>query len=136
MTELPRAGPRPAISEVTAPKLAAWLAARGEPVYRPRQVMAGIHRPEVSAFADLTELPRALRSELGSAFRFSTIALSHVIEADGGQHAESETDASRTQWLEAHGWRVLRFWNNEILHNRDGVVETILRAIEEASPSP
>jgi very-short-patch-repair endonuclease len=67
---------------------------------------------------------------------FACIAHCLVIEADGGQHAESETDASRTQWLEAHGWRVLRFWNNEILHNRDGVVETILRAIEEASPSP
>ncbi|HKT17654.1 MAG TPA: endonuclease domain-containing protein [Stellaceae bacterium] len=66
---------------------------------------------------------------------FACISHRLVIEADGGQHAESEADARRTHWLELRGWRVLRFWNNEILHNRDGVVETILRAIEEASPA-
>ncbi|MGH7033794.1 MAG: endonuclease domain-containing protein [Stellaceae bacterium] len=66
---------------------------------------------------------------------FAIISHRLVIEADGSQHAESEADVRRTRWLEARGWRVLRFWNNEILHNRDGVVETILRAIEETSPS-
>src|SRR5690242_12871095 len=66
---------------------------------------------------------------------FASIRHRLVVEADGGQHAESEADASRTQWLEARGWRVLRFGNNEILHNRDGVIETILRAFEETAPS-
>ncbi|HJU15354.1 MAG TPA: endonuclease domain-containing protein [Stellaceae bacterium] len=52
-----------------------------------------------------------------------------VIEADGGQHASDPNDASRTARLENEGWHVLRFWNNDILTNIDGVVDTILRAL-------
>jgi very-short-patch-repair endonuclease len=52
-----------------------------------------------------------------------------VIEADGGQHAESETDPRRTAWLEKHGWRVLRFWNSDILKNTDDVQEAILAVL-------
>jgi primosomal protein N' (replication factor Y) len=52
-----------------------------------------------------------------------------IIEADGGQHDESRSDADRTAWLESKGWRVLRFWNNDILANTDGVVSTILGAL-------
>jgi very-short-patch-repair endonuclease len=52
-----------------------------------------------------------------------------VIEADGGQHADSEADAERTKWLEGQGWRVLRFWNNDILANIEGVLETILASL-------
>jgi adenine-specific DNA-methyltransferase len=52
-----------------------------------------------------------------------------VIEIDGGQHADnSEKDAIRTERLEADGFQVIRFWNNEVLGNTDGVI----RAIEEA----
>jgi len=83
------------------PQLAAWLVARGEPVYRARQVMAGIHHPEVTALADLTELPRALRSELASAFRFSTIAVTHVIEADGGLTAKAVHELEDGQRIES-----------------------------------
>jgi very-short-patch-repair endonuclease len=54
-----------------------------------------------------------------------------VIEADGGQHAQNNEDTVRTAWLEAHGWRVLRFWNGDVLGTIDGVLETIVRAIEE-----
>lgn len=54
-----------------------------------------------------------------------------VVEADGGQHAESEADKRRTALLEAAGWRVIRFWNNEVLTNTDGVVHVILRALQE-----
>lgn len=53
-----------------------------------------------------------------------------IVEADGGQHAENPSDAVRTQRLEALGWRVLRFWNNEILQNTDGVVAVIFQALE------
>jgi very-short-patch-repair endonuclease len=53
-----------------------------------------------------------------------------VIEADGGQHAGGEYDERRTAWLAKRGWRVLRFWNNEILSNAAGVAETILGALE------
>ena len=47
MTDLPIAGPQPAISEIDSDPLAAWLDARGEPAYRAAQVLAGAHRPEV-----------------------------------------------------------------------------------------
>ena len=48
-----------------------------------------------------------------------------VIELDGGQHAESSTDAVRDRYLTAEGYRVLRFWNNDVLGNLDGVLTTI-----------
>ena len=48
-----------------------------------------------------------------------------VIELDGGQHAESAIDAARTQLIEAHGYRVIRFWNNDVHSNIDGVLEAI-----------
>ena len=57
-----------------------------------------------------------------------------IVEADGGQHADNPNDLVRTQRLEALGWRVLRFWNNDIIGNADGVVEVILQALR-ASPS-
>jgi len=53
-----------------------------------------------------------------------------VVEADGGQHADNDADRRRTAWLEAEGWRVLRFWNNDVLANANGVIETILRELE------
>jgi very-short-patch-repair endonuclease len=52
-----------------------------------------------------------------------------IIEADGGHHGESQSDASRTAWLEGQGWRVLRFWNNDVLANPDGVMIRILEAL-------
>jgi len=57
-----------------------------------------------------------------------------VVEADGGQHADSESDARRTAWLESRGWRVLRFWNNDILSNPEGVQEAILQAVCATPP--
>jgi very-short-patch-repair endonuclease len=54
-----------------------------------------------------------------------------VIELDGGQHVDSAADAHRTAWLESQGWRVIRFWNHDVLTNTDGVVEAILRALQE-----
>ena len=59
-----------------------------------------------------------------------------IIEVDGGQHAEDRRrDASRTRFLETEGYRVLRFWNNEVLTNIDGVLELIQSAIL-ATPTP
>jgi len=59
-----------------------------------------------------------------------------VIEADGGQHAaEREKDEERTQWLNSQGYTVLRYWNNEILTNTEGVMESIRSACMEG-PSP
>jgi very-short-patch-repair endonuclease len=54
-----------------------------------------------------------------------------VIEADGGQHNESAADERRTAWLESQGWRVVRFWNNDILVNTEGVLAAILQALKD-----
>lgn len=54
-----------------------------------------------------------------------------IIEADGSQHSESTTDVTRTAWLETRGWRVLRFWNNDIMTNADGVADAILMALSD-----
>jgi very-short-patch-repair endonuclease len=53
-----------------------------------------------------------------------------VVELDGGQHGEErerQADDRRTEYLENHGYRVLRFWNEEVLDNIDGLLETIAR---------
>jgi very-short-patch-repair endonuclease len=52
-----------------------------------------------------------------------------IVEADGGQHVENEDDRRRTIWLEDEGWRLLRFWNNDILVNTEGVVLAILQEL-------
>ena len=67
---------------------------------------------------------------------FACHQLRVAIEIDGGQHAEQVArDARRTKSLESQGYRVLRFWNNEVLANIDGVLEVIHSAIL-ATPTP
>jgi very-short-patch-repair endonuclease len=59
-----------------------------------------------------------------------------VIEADGGQHADLvASDDARTQWLNKQGYRVMRFWNNDVLANPAGVLETIIAALDPL-PAP
>jgi very-short-patch-repair endonuclease len=65
---------------------------------------------------------------------FACIEHRLVIEANGGQHADSDDDARRTAWLESRGWRVLRFWNNDIPANPEDVQEAILQVIRTTSP--
>jgi very-short-patch-repair endonuclease len=48
-----------------------------------------------------------------------------VVEVDGGQHAESASDAARDKFLAEQDYRVLRFWNNEVLSNIEGVLQVI-----------
>src|SRR3990172_5603085 len=60
-----------------------------------------------------------------------------IVEADGGQHADSTNDAQRDAWLHAKGFTILRFWNNDILINTTAVLEKILEAVKsKAPPSP
>ena len=60
-----------------------------------------------------------------------------VVEVDGGQHAESEIrDETRTQYLENEGYRVIRFWNNEVLENIDGVLQVIAEVLQDPPPAP
>ena len=56
-----------------------------------------------------------------------------IVEADGGQHSP-ESDAERTEALEAAGYTVIRFWNHDILGNTQGVIEEIRRVLRLALP--
>jgi very-short-patch-repair endonuclease len=55
---------------------------------------------------------------------------------DGGQHADNPRDMVRDKWLVNHNYRVLRFWNNDVLGNLAGVLENIAAALAEAPPHP
>ena len=57
-----------------------------------------------------------------------------IIEADGSQHAESETDARRDAFLSHESFSVLRFWNNDILTNPAGVFDAIHAALTTPHP--
>ena len=70
---------------------------------------------------------------------FAHHGLRVVVELDGGQHADEPgiaRDLVWTAYLERAGYRVLRFWNNEVRENLDGVVETILAAAAKRPPTP
>ncbi|HEX7775759.1 MAG TPA: DUF559 domain-containing protein [Parvibaculum sp.] len=61
-----------------------------------------------------------------------------VIEVDGGQHGMDEGlefDRRRTEWFEANGYRLMRFWNNDVLGNIEGVAEMIETALRKKSLS-
>jgi very-short-patch-repair endonuclease len=60
-----------------------------------------------------------------------------VVELDGSQHAETRAvyDGKRTAWLESQGFRVLRFWNNDVLKSPRSIGEAILAASKE-NPTP
>ena len=58
-----------------------------------------------------------------------------VVEVDGSQHQDlAEADRKRSELIEARGYRVLRFWNSDVLLNTDGVLEEILSALTQPTP--
>ena len=59
-----------------------------------------------------------------------------IVEADGSQHAESLGDEARNEYLESQGFRILRFWNNDILANPEGVLTALLAALGPPLPNP
>ena len=79
---------------------------------------------------------------------FSAIALKRcgvispmrlVVEIDGGQHADAKHyDQKRDTYLQSRGFRVLRFWNADVLTNMEGAIDTVLIVLngETGSPSP
>jgi len=109
---------------------------------------------------NMTDAERALwqalrgRQVLGLKFRrqhpfgdyiLDFVCLEHklIIEVDGGQHSEqADYDERRTRELQKAGFRVLRFWNNEVLQNLEGVKEKIWQVVEglghsdQSNPSP
>ena len=64
---------------------------------------------------------------------FFCAAAKLAVEVDGGQHGEESE--GRARWIEAQGYRVVRFWNNDVLVNTDGVLRTILDALRADPPS-
>ena len=61
---------------------------------------------------------------------FACVEADLLIELDGGQHGEI-VDAERIAWLQGEGFKVLRFWNNEVLDNADGVLTAIEQALQQ-----
>ena len=59
-----------------------------------------------------------------------------IIELDGGQHAESRDDRHRDRALCALGYRVIRIWNNDVIENLDGVLQTLLSELEKQPLTP
>jgi very-short-patch-repair endonuclease len=93
------------------------------------------------------KLWRALRSRsIGSKFRrqvplgpyvvdFVCFESKIIVEVDGGQHATSATDPIRDQYFIGRGYRVLRFWNNDVLKNLEGVL-TVIAGIHPSPGTP
>jgi primosomal protein N' (replication factor Y) len=88
---------------------------------------------------------QGLRYTLGARFRrqypippyvvdFACVEARLIVEADGSQHGLPGADVVRDRKLSEAGWRVLRFWDNDILQNRIGVLQMIAKAL--ASPAP
>ncbi|MEA9795811.1 very-short-patch-repair endonuclease [Xanthomonas campestris] len=66
---------------------------------------------------------------------FCCIDAALIVELDGSQH-QASSDQARTQWLRSQGWKVLRFWNNDVLLSLDAVVETIFKMVATPYPHP
>ncbi|MEW8222682.1 MAG: endonuclease domain-containing protein [Candidatus Thiodiazotropha taylori] len=58
-----------------------------------------------------------------------------IIECDGGQHNQSASDRKRDAWLNQQGFKVLRFWNHDILNNTESVLTEILSLLPPSPPA-
>ncbi len=91
------------------------------------------------------KLWRILRNRKFSSFKFKRqVPIGHyivdficheknlILEMDGGQHSNQvEADENRTAWLEKRGYKIVRFWNNEVLDNIEGVLTRIEEHLED-----
>ena len=59
-----------------------------------------------------------------------------VVEVDGGQHVHNSNDKIRDEWLRAEGYKVLRFWDNEVFNNLESVLESIRDDLLTPHPNP
>ena len=117
------------------------------------EVGRGVAENAKSLRKDMTEPEKRLwhkikSDQLGVSFRkqhpippyiadFVCIEKNLIIEVDGESHAEqTEYDRKRTAFLESQGFKVLRFWNNEVMENIDGVLVRVLEAIEASRLPP
>ncbi len=101
-------------ADMTAAERKLWHAIRGKQVYSHRFRR---QHPVGAYIADFACIEKLL-----------------VIELDGGQHQEQLAyDERRTAFLEMRGWQVLRFWNNDVLNNLEGVLLHIAEALDSPS---
>ena len=102
---------------------------RSQPTDAERQLWAMLRDRRFSAFKFRRQVP------VGPFIAdFMCFSARLIVEADGGQHCENDYDERRTAWLEAQDFRVLRFWNHEILMQRRDVMDRLYAAL--AAPSP
>jgi len=123
----------------------------GEGEYSSRKPEAMLHAEELRH--NTTDAENKLwyflqKGNLGSSFRrqhpvgnyiadFACIEKNLIIELDGGQHNEKKDyDSERTTFLEKAGYKVLRFWNNDVLANTEGVLQTIQSALNDSANHP
>ena len=60
-----------------------------------------------------------------------------IIELDGGQHKiQKDEDKKRDDWFEERGFKVLRFWNNDVFENLEGILEVVREKLLSPSPNP
>jgi very-short-patch-repair endonuclease len=127
--------PRESVSIWMAAKSEAWLRKPGATA-RARILRANDTEPEYRLWSDLRG--RRLNGHKFSRqiplgpyiVDFACREKNLVVELDGAQHVESQLDEIRTEWLNANGYSVLRFWNDEVLKERRAVLETILAVLE------
>jgi very-short-patch-repair endonuclease len=111
-------------------------------VARARQLRRAMTNAERKLWWHLRRLPHQnahFRRQATIGQYYADFACHHhrlVIEVDGGGHADDQqiaADARRTEFLNARGYRVLRFWNNEVFNQIDGVMSTIHQALVDAA---
>jgi very-short-patch-repair endonuclease len=109
-------------------------------VLRARALRRDVTEAEKKLWQHLRQLPFKRhhfrrQATIGPYFAdFASHQLKLVIELDGGQHSDSKSDETRTRYLEANGYRVLRFWNNDISENISGVLSAIDTAVNADRP--
>ena len=100
---------------------------RGSPTYAERVLWTHLRKRRLGGFRLRRQHPVG-----GFIVDFACPQLSLAIELDGSQHDEGQSkDDWRSEKLAEEGYRVLRFWNNEVLGNLDGVLDVIYAPVEE-----
>ncbi len=103
---------------------------RTEPTEAERKLWYALRKQQINGYRFRRQHP------IGPYFvDFICLEVRLVIELDGGQHAISTTDKVRDRWLRAEGYEVLRFWNDQVLAETEGVVERILTTLCERTPT-
>jgi very-short-patch-repair endonuclease len=115
----------------------------GKRIPRARELRRDMTQAEKKLWWQLRQLPLAnshfrRQAAIGPYFAdFTSHKCRVVIEVDGGGHGEARqmaTDRRRTAYLASRGYRVLRFWNNEVLREIEGVMTLIYEAVQQQVP--